>query len=242
MTEKINPATLTYAEQRANITNLSRRLSDADRTYTRTVNLYEVGGVSAAEQSDKMFEAYKEINLPDVIRVEDEMLAEADEAHEFARQVFKATKSAPLTLNDSEWQAAEYRRETIREDVERLRIPDLLDRVRSAVNKADRAAMFHFHRYVPGRLSAAQRADGVNHEDERRELSSLLNVIAEQLRDPEIAEMNDRVRELLHQASDLRSKATKRRRDEPHKPLQHGTMIEPVFGFQKQGDIAWMKK
>jgi hypothetical protein len=86
--------------------------------------------------------------------------AAADEAvKDAAASLDRLTDADPLTaLTAAEQEAASRRATFVREDAERLPVPDLTRRLVQAMDEDDRAALYLWARYGDARLQAEQRA------------------------------------------------------------------------------------
>jgi len=151
-------------------------------------------------------------HAPALTAAERQAAAVAASVERNARAILRHTERGHLTLTAEEYTEAAAQASFVAEDVARLPLAELRDRVRHAITTNDRPAMYLLSRGVRERLRAGEgdRVPGRGDEAAAGELPRLLAVIAERLRDTRLDGARTEAAELLSRAQRLRLSARQR--------------------------------
>lgn len=235
MHDDVDATTLSLEEITGLLQRDSTQLDRAERELAAARQAYEDGIARNPHADLPDVRARLEAQYGGPVRdAEDATAKLARKVGDRARAVMTATQAAQLVLTDDEWRAAETRRETIREDVEMLSAAKLIEMTQFAVLKNDRPSMYHLHRYVPNRIAAGERQGDDGRlsrltEREKSELRRLVSAIADKLKDPALAPVQEQARDLLGRAGKVQYGASERLRKEERARVP--------FAFQSEHDV-----
>ena len=151
---------------------------------------------------------------PALREAEQAAVTAAEQVAQDARQIAQQARTAPPTLTDAEFAAANNRAAFVVEDAKALPLGELRDRMAHALTTDDRVTLYLLSREIPKRLAAADGGQGfaAGEAEALRELSRMVGEARDRLADRRLEAVATRAAAVRDRAIKLRSDAERQQR------------------------------